>query len=353
MPVHCGFSRRRALPRDSRKLQRQGRKGRNELRIRIQLFVLASTLSVAATADVLAQSYPTRPIRLVVPSSPGGGTDITARILAPELSKLLGQQVVVENRPGAGTMIGGEVVAKSPPDGYTLLMGISTLAINPAVYKKVPYDALRDLAPITQTVSVPNVIVGHPTLPAKNVKELVALARSRPGELTFASAGLGTSPHLSMELFLSMTKTRMLHVPYKGSGPGIVDLIAGQVQVMAPNMLSGYPHIKTGRMRPYGVTGSKRTAGAPEIPTIAESGVPGYEAVQWYGVLAPAATPRPIVQRLHDEIVKVLQQPNVKDVIVKDGGEPVGSTPEQFAAFIKAETAKWASVVKSAGIQPE
>jgi tripartite-type tricarboxylate transporter receptor subunit TctC len=310
-------------------------------------------LAAVPAATVLAQNYPVRPVRLVVPSSPGGGTDITARIIAPELSKLLGQQVVVENRPGAGTMIGGEVVAKSPPDGYTLLMGISTLAINPAVYKKVPYDALRDLAPITQAVAVPNVIVGHPTLPAKNVKELIALARSRPGDLTFASAGIGTSPHLSMELFLSMTRTKMLHVPYKGSGPGITDLLAGHVQVMAPNMLSGYPHIKTGRMRAYGVTGSKRTLGAPEIPTIAESGVPGYEAVQWYGVLAPAATPRPIVQRLHDDIVRILQLPNVRELLVKDGGEPVGSTPEQFAAFIKAETVKWARVVKDAGIQQE
>jgi tripartite-type tricarboxylate transporter receptor subunit TctC len=312
-------------------------------------------LAVACSSSgaSFAQNYPTRPVRLVVPSSPGGGTDITARIMAPELSKLLGQQVVVENRSGAGTMIGGEIVAKSPPDGYTLLMGISTLAINPAVYKKVPYDAMRDFAPISQVVSVPNVIVGHPSLPARTTKELIALARSRPGQLTYASAGLGTSPHLSIELFLSMTQTKMLHVPYKGSGPGITDLIAGQVQVMAPNMLSGYPHIKTGRMRAYGVTGAKRTQGAPEIPTIAETGVPGYEAVQWYGVLAPAGTPRPIVQRLHEETVKVLQLPNVKDLIVRDGGEPVGSTPEQFATFIKAETTKWAKVVKDAGIQQE
>jgi tripartite-type tricarboxylate transporter receptor subunit TctC len=315
--------------------------------------MIVGAAAFACAVPAIAQNYPIRPIRLIVPSSPGGGTDITARIMAPELSRLLGQQVIVENRPGAGTMIGGEVVAKSPPDGYTLLMGISTLAINPAVYRKVPYDALRDLAPITQTVSVPNVVVGHPSLPAKNLKELIALARSRPGELTFASAGVGTSPHLSVELLLSMTRTKMLHIPYKGSAPGITDLIAGQVQVMAPNMLSGYPHIKTGRMRAYGVTGTKRVPSAPEIPTIAEAGVPGYEAVQWYGVLAPAGTPRPIVQRLHDESVKVLQLPNVRELLVKDGGEPVGNTPEQFAAFIKAETIKWAKVVKDAGIQQE
>jgi tripartite-type tricarboxylate transporter receptor subunit TctC len=309
--------------------------------------------AIATASSAFAQTYPTRPIRLIVPSSPGGGTDITARIIAPDLGKLLGQQVVVENRAGAGTMIGGDAVAKSPPDGYTLLMGVSTLAINPAIYRKVPYDALRDLAPITQAVALPNVIVGHPALPARNVKELVALARSRPGELNFSSAGVGTSPHLSVELFLTMTKTRMVHVPYKGSGPAATDLIAGQVQVMAPNMLTAYPHIKTGRMRAYGVTSLKRAAGAPEIPTVAEAGVPGYEAVQWYGVLAPANTPRAIVTRLHGEIAKVLRQPNVLALLSKDGAEPVGSTPEQFAAFIKAETVKWAKVVSDAGIPPE
>jgi tripartite-type tricarboxylate transporter receptor subunit TctC len=321
--------------------------------VKAPVALLALACFAGAIPPAFSQSYPARPIRLVVPSSPGGGTDITARIMAPELSKLLGQQVVVENRPGAGTMIGGDVVAKAPPDGYTLLMGISTLAINPAVYRKVPYDALRDLAPITQAVSVPNVLVGHPSLPARNVKELIALARSRPGELTFASAGVGTSPHLSIELFLSMTHTKMLHVPYKGSGPGIVDLVAGHVQVMAPNMLSAYPYVKSGRLRAYGVTSAKRASGAPEIPTIAEAGVPGYEAVQWFGVLAPAGTPRPIVQRLYDDCVKVLRLPNVRDLLVKDGGDPIASTPEQFAAFIKAETIKWARVVKDAGIQQE
>ena len=315
--------------------------------------LIGIVVGCCTASAAMSQTYPTRPVRLIVPSSPGGGTDISARIIAPKLSEYLGQQVVVENRPGAGTMIGGEVVAKSPPDGHTLLMCVSTLAINPAVYRKVPYEALRDFAPITQAVTLPNVIVGHPSLPARNVKELLALARARPGELTFASAGLGTSPHLSMELFLSLTRTKMLHVPYKGSGPGVIDLIAGQVQVMAPNMLSAYPHIKSGRMRAYGVTSAKRAAGAPEIPTIAEAGVPGYEAVQWYGVLAPAATPRAIVTRLHGEIVKVLQQPDVKDRLGKDGAEPVGSTPEEFAAFIRAETVKWAKVVRDAGIQPE
>src|SRR4051812_36746018 len=221
---------------------------------------LGCSMAIAHPAHAQAQ-YPTRPIRLVVPSSPGGGTDITARIIAPKLSEQLGQQVVVENRSGAGTMIGGEVVAKSGPDGYTLLMGVSTLAINPAMYKKVPYDALRDFALISQVVSLPNILVAHPSVPARTIGELVALAKSRPGELNYASAGVGTSPHLSMELFLVMTGTRMAHIPYKGSGQGIGDVVAGQVSLMMPSILTGLPYAKNGRLRGYGVTSAKRAAG--------------------------------------------------------------------------------------------
>jgi tripartite-type tricarboxylate transporter receptor subunit TctC len=302
---------------------------------------------------VAAQSYPTRAVRLVVPSSPGGGTDISARILAPQLTRFLGQQVVVENRPGAGTMIGGEAVARAAPDGYTLLMGISTLAINPAMYRKVPYDALKDLAPISQAVSLSNVLVVHPSLPAKSVKEFVALVKPRPGQINFASAGVGTSPHLSMELFLVMTGLKMLHVPYKGSGPGVTDLIAGHVPAMMPNMLSAQPHIKSGRLRALGVTGSKRAPGADDIPTIAEAGVPGYEAVQWYGVLAPAGTPRDIISKLHTGVVRALQNPEVRQRLLNDGAEPIGSSPEEFAAYLRSETAKWAKVTQAAGIKPD
>lgn len=311
---------------------------------------LCGLLAAGAAA---AQNYPTRTIRLIVPSSPGGGTDISARIIAPKLSELLGQQVIVENRPGAGTMIGGEAVARATPDGYTLLMGISTLAINPAIYKKVPYDALRDFAPISQAVSLPNVLVSHPSLPVKTLKELIAFAKARPGELNFASAGLGTSPHMSFELFLSMAKLKMLHVPYKGSGPGVTALLAGHVPLMMPNMLSAQPHIKSGRLRGLGVTSAKRAAGAPELPTIAEAGVPGYEAVQWYGVLAPAGTPPAIVKRLHAEIVKVLQSPETKERFFRDGAETVGTSPEEFAGFIRNETVKWAKVVKDARIETQ
>ncbi len=302
---------------------------------------------------VAAQSYPTRAVRLVVPSSPGGGTDISARILAPQLTQFLGQQVVVENRPGAGTMIGGEAVARAAPDGYTLLMGISTLAINPAMYRKVPYDALKDLAPISQAVSLSNVLVVHPSLPAKSVKEFVALVKPRPGQINFASAGVGTSPHLSMELFLVMTGLKMLHVPYKGSGPGVTDLIAGHVPAMMPNMLSAQPHIKSGRLRALGVTGSKRAPGADDIPTIAEAGVPGYEAVQWYGVLAPAGTPRDIISKLHTGVVRALQNPEVRQRLLNDGAEPIGSSPDEFAAYLRSETAKWAKVTQAAGIKPD
>lgn len=310
------------------------------------------TLSLLAL-PVTAQNYPTRAVRLVVPSSPGGGTDISARILAPQLTRFLGQQVVVENRPGAGTMIGGEAVARAAPDGYTLLMGISTLAINPAMYKKVPYDALKDLAPISQAVSLSNVLVVHPSLPAKSVKEFVALVKPRPGQINFASAGVGTSPHLSMELFLVMTGLKMLHVPYKGSGPGVTDLIAGHVPAMMPNMLSAQPHIKSGRLRALGVTGSKRAPGADDIPTIAEAGVPGYEAVQWYGVLAPAGTPRDIISKLHTGVVRALQNPEVRQRLLNDGAEPIGSSPEEFAAYLRSETVKWAKVTQAAGIKPD
>ena len=316
--------------------------------------LVAGAIGTLVYSPAYAQApYPAKPVRLVVPSAPGGGTDITARVMAPKLGEYLGQQVVVENRAGAGTMIGGELVARAAPDGYTLLMGISTLAINPAMYKKVPYDALKDFAPISQAVSLPNILVVHPSLPAKTVKELIAFNRARPGQIQFASAGVGTNPHLAAELFLSMAGLKMLHIPYKGSGAGIIDVIAGHVPVMTPSILTGLPHAKAGRLRALGVTSAKRAGGAPDIPTIAEAGVPGYEAVQWFGLLAPAGTPRAIVDRVHRDAVRVLQNPETKERLVADGADPVGSTPEQFAAFIRAETAKWANVVKAIGIQPE
>ena len=310
-------------------------------------------LAIACAAAHAQPTYPTRPVRFVVPSAPGGGTDITARIVAPKLSEYLGQQVVVENRAGAGTMIGGEAVARAAPDGYTLLVGISTLAINPAMYRKVPYDALKDFAPITQLVSLSNILVTHPSLPVQSVKSLIAFAKARPGQIHYASAGVGTNPHLSVELFLTMAGLKMIHVPYKGSGQGIVDVVAGHVPVMMPSILTGLPYAKNGRLRGLGVTGAKRAGAAPDVPTIAEAGVPGYEATQWFGVLAPAGTQREIIARLHAEITRALQAAEVRQRLAGDGADLVGSTPEEFTAFIRSETAKWAKVVKSAGIQPE
>ena len=322
--------------------------------MRRALKVCAFIVSLLGTAGALAQTvYPTRPVRLIVPSSAGGGSDILARIIAPKLGERLGQQVIVDNRAGAGTMIGGEVVAKAPPDGYTLLMGISTLATNPAVYKKVPYNALTDFSPITLVLSAPNILVVHPSLPVKNVKELIWFAEARPGQINFASAGTGTNPHLSMELFLSMTKTRMVHIPYKGSAPAMVDLVGGQVSVMTATMLTAIPHVRSHRLRALGVTSAQRTTVAPDVPTIAESGVPGYEAVQWYGMLAPANTPKEIVTRLHRELVAIVQSPDVKERFAADGGDPGGNTPEEFARYIGTEIEKWARVAKAAGIKPE
>ncbi len=307
----------------------------------------------AAGGESLAQpGYPSRPLRVIVPSSPGGGTDILTRLIAPGLSQRLGQTVVVDNRPGAGSIIGNDLVAKAAPDGYTLLMGISTLAILPSIQKKLPYDAQRDLAPITLAISAPNVLVVHPSLPVKSVKELIAFARKRPGELNYASAGLGTNPHLSMELFLGMTKLKMVHIAYKGSGPALVDLLSGQTPVMAGTMLSVLPHIRDGRLRALGVTGPRRVEVLPGVPTVAET-VPGYEAVQWYGLFAPAKTPKEIVARLHEAAAGVLQSPAVVQKFAGEGAETGGGTPEEFARFLRTETEKWAKVVRAAGIQPQ
>ena len=315
--------------------------------------LLCAALLAACTSGVAAQAYPAKPVRIVVPSSAGGGTDIVARIVAPELSKRLGQQFVIENRAGAGTMIGIEVASKSPPDGYTLLMGLSTLAINSALYKKVPYDPVRDFAPITVAVSSGSIIVVHPSVPVKTVKELIAFARARPGQMNYASAGTGTYPHMTMELFLSMGKLKMVHIPYKGTGPAMIDMLAGHTAVMAGTMVTTVPQIRAGRLRGLGITTTERNNAAPEIPTVAEAGLPGFESVQWYGLLAPANTPRDIVNRLHGEMVKVLQQPEIRQRFASDGADPVGNTPDQFAAYVKSELVKWDKVARGAGIEKQ
>ena len=311
------------------------------------------TVLVVAASLAFAQDYPTRAVRLVVASTPGGGTDISARLIAPKLSEILGRQVVVENRPGATTMIGAEFVARSAPDGHTLLMGVSSLTINPYIQAKVPYDAVKDFAPISQVVVAPNLMVAHPSLPARSVKDLIAFAKVRPGQLNFASGGAGSNQHLAIELFLSMTGLKIVHVPYKGQGPALLDAVAGHVHLMMSNILSALPHVKSGRVRALGVTSSRHAAVVPGVPTIAESGVPGYEVVQWYGILAPAATPRDIIARLHAATVRVLQDPTIQSHFIGDGGEVVGGTPEEFAAVIRADLAKWGKVVKDMGIRKE
>ena len=313
---------------------------------------LASCVLGIAAAGADAQTYPVRPIRLVVPSAPGGGTDLSARVIAPKLSERLGQQVLVDNRGGGGSVIGNEIVAHAPPDGYTLLMGISTLAILPSMVSKLPYDTLKDFAPIALVVRVSNALTVHPSVPATSVRELIALARSKPGVLTYASAGSGTNPHLSAELFLVMTKLSMVHVPYKGSGPATVGLISGETALSFPSVPSVINYLKAGRLRALGVTTARRSEALPKVPTIAEAGVPGYEAQQWFALAAPGATPRAIIDRLHAELMMVLKDPDVVRNFAAQGAEIVGSTPEQFAAYLTSELAKWARVIKAAGIEP-
>jgi tripartite-type tricarboxylate transporter receptor subunit TctC len=306
---------------------------------------------IAASIAAYAQDYPVKPVRLVVASTPGGGTDISARLIAPKLSEYLGQQVLVENRAGATTTIGVNFVVRAAPDGYTLLMGVSSLTINPHILTNIPYDAVKDLAPVSQVVVAPNIMVSHPSLPARSVKELIAFARARPGQLNFAAGGAGSSQHLAIELFLSMTGLKIVHVPYKGQGPALLDVMAGHVSLMMANVISALPPVRNGRIHALGVTGLQRATVAPDIPTIAEAGVPGYEVVQWYGVLAPAATPRDIIAKLHAGTVRAVQDPLVRQRIVSDGGEPVGNTPEDFAAIIRADFRKWGDVIRKAGIR--
>src|SRR5262245_29795453 len=303
--------------------------------------------------SALAQDYPTRPVRLVVGSTPGGGTDISARILAPKLTEYFGRQFVVENRPGATTAIGGVFVAGSPPDGHTLWMCVSSLTMNPYIQLKWPIDALKDFAPVAQLATTPNIMVAHPSLPVRTAKDLIALAKPRPGEINYAGAGPGSSQHVSMELFLYMAGIKLVHVPYRGQSPALLEVMAGHMHLMMSALMTALPQVRVNRVRALGVTGSKRTAIAPDIPTIAESGLPGYEVIQWYGVVAPAGTPRDIVTRLNAALVKALQDPEVKERYLRDGAETVGSTPEEFGALIASELKKWGKVIKEANIKAQ
>jgi tripartite-type tricarboxylate transporter receptor subunit TctC len=308
----------------------------------------AMTLLLAAGA--WAQAYPTKPIRLVVPFPAGGTTDILARQVAQRLSVSLGQSVIVDNRPGAAGNIGSDLVAKSAPDGYTLLMGtVGTHAINPSLYTRMPYDHVKDFVPIVLVAGVPNVLEVTPSLPVNSVADLIKLAKEKPGQLNFASSGSGTSIHLSGELFKTMAGVDMMHVPYKGSAPAVTDLMGGQVQLMFDNLPSSLAQIKAGKLRAIAVTSAQRAPALPNVPTIAESGLPGFEASSWFGMLAPAGTPSPIVARLNADVNQWLQTAEAKEKLLAQGAVAAGGTPEQFAAHIRAETEKWAKVVKVSG----
>jgi len=313
--------------------------------------VLLATLAMG-TALAMAQSYPNKPIRFLVGFVAGGTNDIVARALAQKLTETLGQSVVVENRGGANTAIATEAAARAAPDGYTILLNAPGHATNPALMK-LAFDPVNDFAFISLVAEAQNIVVMHPSFPPRSVQELIALSKKRPGQINFASSGTGTTVHLSAELFQHMTGTRWVHIPYKGGGPAVIELMAGQTQIMFANMPTAIQYVRDGRLRALAVTGARRAPAAPTLPTVAESGVPGYEVTAWYGVSAPAKTPRAIVDRLHAEIVRAVNSPDLRERLTTQGADPIHLTPEQYTVFIQNEIAKWAKVIKAAGIKGE
>lgn len=316
----------------------------------LALAMLATGALALAPLAAQAQAFPSKSLTMIVPFSPGGTTDILARVVGQFMAKDLGQPVIIDNRPGAGGNIGAQMVARAAPDGYTILMGtVGTHAINQSLYKKMPFDPIKDFAPITRVALVPNLLVANPSQPFKTVKELIAYAKANPGKVTFASSGSGTSIHLSGEMFQQMAGVDMQHIPYKGSAPALSDLLGGQTAIMFDNMPSVIGHVRAGKLRPIAVTTPTRSPALPDVPTIAESGVPNYSATSWFGILAPAATPAPVIARLNASILKALADPEVKKKLAEQGAEPHGEKPEQFAEFIRSETAKWGQTVKVSG----
>ena len=301
-----------------------------------------------------AQSYPGKPVKIIVPFPPGGGTDIGTRIIAQKLSEAWGQPVLVENRAGAAGIVGTEATAKAIADGYTIMMGnIGTHAINVSLYKKLPYDPVKDFAPISHVAGLPLFVLVHPSVKANSVKELIALAKSQPGKLDYSSSGSGGSMHVAAELFKNMTGTHMVHIPYKGGGPAVADVLGGQVPVTFATVLETLPHVKSGRLRALAVTGAKRSLAWPDLPTVAEAGVPGYESISWLGLFAPAGTPKEIVSKISAEVVRIISLPEVREKLLTQGAEPIGSSPEQFAATLASDIAKYAKVMKASGVAPE
>jgi tripartite-type tricarboxylate transporter receptor subunit TctC len=324
---------------------------------RALVFILAWIPAFAGmtlfTGMTFAQSYPSKPIKIVVPYPPGGFNDTLGRTLAAKFTESWGQPAIVENKPGANTLIGSDFVAKSPADGYTLLIVAFPFAVTPSLIRNMPYDTLKDFAPVVLAAQSPNVLVVNPQLPVKSVGELIALARSKPDGLSYASTGNGSSNHISMELFKSLAGVKLVHIPYKGSAPAVTDLLGGQVQVMFDNAPNVMPQVKAGRLRALGQSGLTRSAIATDLPTVAESGVPGYEVMVWFGLVAPAGTPREVIAKLNAEVLKILAMPDVRERFLAQGVEPMGSTPEQFGEHIRAQMTKWAKVVKDAGVQAE
>jgi len=302
-------------------------------------------------ADLFAAtvSYPSRPVRMIVPYAPGGGADTLARSVAHALSEQHGYSIVVDNRGGGGTILGSDIAAKALPDGHTIIMVASTHAVVSSLYKKLPYDPIKDFSPVIRVASAPNLLALHPSLPAANVRELVAMAQAQPGKLVYGSSGNGGGSHLAMELFKSLAKIDMLHVPYKGTGPAMIDLLSGQVKLMFGGMVGTLPNVKSGRLRAIAISSAKRSSVVPDVPTVAESGFPAYEATTWYGILAPAATPMAVVKQLNRQIAASIQDSKLRQRITDQGGEPSSTSPEEFAAYIRSEVTKWAKVVKSSG----
>ena len=313
--------------------------------------LMSSVLLAAASSLAFAQAYPVKPIRIVVPYAPGGSTDVVFRILAPRMIEILGQQILIDNRPGAASTIGLDLVAKSPPDGYTI--GISNIAYgaNPALYKKMPFDSEKDLVPVSLVSIVTLVVTVHPSLPARSIKEFIALARSRPDTLTYGSAGNGSANHLATERFASMSKIKLVHVPYKGGGPAVISIVQGETTTLFATIPSSIQHFRTGKLIPLAVSSAKRSSALPELPTVAEAGVPGYEAIEWNGMMVPAGTPAAVIRRLHEAVVKAAAIPEVKERVTALGADFVTTSPEEFDAFIKRELSVWSKVVKEVGIK--
>lgn len=317
----------------------------------LRLALVTGTVSALLALCATAQTYPGRPVRLIVPQSAGGSTDLVARPLAQKLTDTLGQQVVVDNRPGAGSTLGTDLVAKAAPDGHTLLAVAASFTMSPALYRKLPFDPVRDFSAISQLSALPNILVVHPSLPVTILKDLIALVKTKPGEINHGSSGVATGTHMSMELLKHLTGMKMVHVPYKGGAPSVTALLANEVQVTFATISTALPHVKTGRLRALAVSTAKRSAAAPDVPTIAEAGVPGYDYSSWIGLLAPARTPPAIVTTLHREAARIVQTPEIRKVLALEGSDPIGSTPEEFSALIRSEVARWKQVAQSAGIK--